>query len=72
MAKSAANYAGLENVNCLLMLAGLISFIEICQVKCLNNLIEQDYRFIKEITQPMMGFKAFHSTPPWMGSIRHT
>ena len=43
MDKSGANYAGLENINMLLMLAGLISFIEICQVKYLNNLIEQDH-----------------------------
>jgi hypothetical protein len=35
--------------------------IEICQVKYLNNIIEQDHRFIKKITKPMMGFKAFHS-----------
>jgi putative transposase len=48
MDKSGANYAGLENINRLLMLAGLISFIEICQVKYLNNLIEQDHRFIKK------------------------
>ena len=41
--------------------AGLICFIEICQVKYLNKLIEQDHRFIKKITKPMMGFKAFHS-----------
>ena len=27
----------------------------------LNNLIEQDHRFIKKISIPMMGFKAFHS-----------
>jgi len=33
MDKSGANYAGLENINMLLMLAGLISFIEILQVK---------------------------------------
>jgi hypothetical protein len=26
----------------------------------LNNIIEQDHRFIKKITKPMMGFKAFH------------
>ena len=45
----------------LLMLAGLICFIEICQVKYLNNLIEQDHRFIKMITKPMMGFIAFYS-----------
>ena len=59
MDKSGANYAGIENINMLLMLAGLISFIEICQVKYLNNLIEQDQRLIKKITKSVMGFKAF-------------
>ena len=49
MDKSGANYAGLENINILLMLAGLLSFIEIFQVKYLNNVVEQDYRFIKKI-----------------------
>ena len=34
----------------------------ICQVKYLNNLIEQDHRFIKKITKPIMGVNAFHST----------
>ena len=33
MDKSGANYAGLENINIFLMLAGLISFVEILQVK---------------------------------------
>ncbi len=61
MDKSGANYAGLENINLLLMLTGIISFIEILQIKYLNNLVEQDHRFIKKITKPMMGFKAFHS-----------
>ena len=61
MDKNGANYTGIENIYMLLMLAGLISFIEICQVKYLNNVIEQDHRFIKKITNPMMGFKAFHS-----------
>ena len=61
MDKSGANYAGIENINMLPMLAGLICFIEICQVKYLKNLIEQDHRFIKKIAKPMMGFKAFHS-----------
>ncbi len=35
MDKSGANCAGLENINMLLMLAGLISFVEILQVKYL-------------------------------------
>jgi len=51
------------------MLAGLISFIEICQVKYLNNLIEQDHRFIKKITKPMMGFNAFHSAEATLDGI---
>jgi len=42
------------------MLAGIISFVEILQIKYLNNRVEQDHRFIKKITKPMMGFKAFH------------
>jgi len=58
---SGANYAGLENINMLLMLASLLSFIEICQVNYLNNRVEQDHHFIKKITKPMMGLKAFHS-----------
>lgn len=35
--------------------------VEIRQIKYLNNIAEQDHRFIKRITKPMMGFKAFHS-----------
>jgi putative transposase len=69
MDKSGANQAGLENINFLLMLAGLISFIEILQVKYLNNIIEQDHRFIKKITNPMMGFKAFHSAKATIDGI---
>jgi len=69
MDKSGANYAGLENINLLLMLAGLISFVEILQVKYLNNLIEQDHRFIKKITNPMMGFKAFYSAKATIDGI---
>ena len=35
--------------------------IEIRRIKYLNNLIEQDHRFIKRKTKPMMGFKNFWS-----------
>ncbi len=69
MDKSGANQAGLENINFLLMLAGLISFVEIFQVKYLNNIVEQDHRFIKKITNPMMGFKAFHSAKATLDGI---
>jgi putative transposase len=35
----------------------------------LNNIIEQDHRFIKKITKPMMGFKAFHSAQATIAGI---
>ena len=69
MDKSGANYVGLENINFLLMLAGIISFVEILQIKYLNNLVEQDHRFIKKITKPMLGFKAFHSAKATIDGI---
>ena len=59
--KSGANLARLEAVNVILKLTGTRQTIKILQVKYLNNIIEQDHRFIKRITGPMMGFKAFHS-----------
>jgi len=48
MDKSGANYAGLANINLLLILAGFATLIDICQIKYLNNIIEQDHRFIKK------------------------
>jgi putative transposase len=57
--KSGANYVALENINLSLILPGLISFIEICQLKYLNNMVEQDHRSIKKITRPRMGSKHF-------------
>jgi putative transposase len=69
MDKSGANYVGLENINFLLMPAGIISFVEIPQIKYLNNLVEQDHRFIKKITKPMMGFKAIHSAKATIDGI---
>jgi putative transposase len=63
MDKSGANETALVNINLLLFMAGWCHFnlIRMCQIKRNNNRIEQDHRFIKRITKPMMGFKAFHS-----------
>ena len=69
MDKSGANYASLAKINLLLILAGFATMIDICQVKYLNNIIEQDHRFIKKITKPMMGFKAFHSAQATIAGI---
>ena len=35
--------------------------IIIRQVKYLNNIIEQDYRAVKRVTRPMLGFKSFEA-----------
>ena len=42
------------------MLLGFWPLIDIIQAKYLNNIIEQDHRFIKKITRPMKGFQVFH------------
>ncbi|MBU3032373.1 IS6 family transposase [Paracoccus marinaquae] len=67
--KSGANMAGLDNMNIGLILAGWYWLIEVLQVKYLNNIIEQDHRFIKRMTRPMLGFKAFHSAAATLAGI---
>tara|TARA_R110002074_G_scaffold128477_3_gene268906 strand:+ start:2940 stop:3254 length:315 start_codon:yes stop_codon:yes gene_type:complete len=67
--KSGANLAGLESVNVILKFTGSGSTIKILQVKYLNNIVEQDHRFIKRITRPMLGFKAFHSADATQAGI---
>lgn len=51
--KIGSNLAGLFNTNYLPVMNGWCWLIEILQVKYLNNIIEQDYGFIKRITRPM-------------------
>lgn len=59
--QSGANLAGLENINCLPILNGWYRLIKVLQVKYLNNIIEQDHRFIKTLTRQMKDFKSFTS-----------
>ena len=54
--KSRANTAAIESHN-----TEHKSGIEICQVKYLNNIVEQDHRAIKRLVRPMLGFKSFWS-----------
>jgi putative transposase len=56
--KSGADLAGLQAVNVILKVTGNCRTVEVRQVKYLNNILEQDHRFVKRITAPMMGFKA--------------
>jgi transposase-like protein len=43
--------------------------IQIRQIKYLNNIIEQDHRFIKKRTKPTLGFKYFHSARETISGI---
>jgi putative transposase len=56
--KSGSNIAALDDAN-----EGFEKEdqIEIRTIKYLNNIIEQDHRFIKKRTKPMLGFKSFNS-----------
>jgi IS6 family transposase len=42
--------------------AGILpEHVELRQIKYLNNMIEQDHRFIKRLTKPGMGFFSFET-----------
>lgn len=73
MDKSGANKAGIDTINLhlalLFMLGGLFVQLTVRQIKYLNNIVEQDHRFIKKITKPMKGFKAFHSADATLAGI---
>ena len=56
-------------MNLLLLLHGWFWLIDVLQVKYLNNIIEQDHRFIKKLTRPMKGFKSFHSASATLDGI---
>ena len=67
--KSGANLAGLQSLNVILKFTGVGRIIGIVQSKYINNIVEQDHRFIKRITRPMLGFKAFHSAAATLAGI---
>ena len=64
--KSGANLSALESVNEILP---WFAEIFIRQVKYLNNIVEQDHRFIKRVVQPMLGFKSFISAKATLAGI---
>jgi putative transposase len=73
MDKSGANKAGIDTINLQLalmfMLGGVFIQVGVRQIKYLNNIVEQDHRFVKKITKPMKGFKAFHSAEATIAGI---
>jgi putative transposase len=71
--KSGANNAGLNAINLQLIMFWLLRSslmqITIRQIKYLNNIVEQDHRGIKRITNPIMGFKTFDSAQATIAGI---
>ena len=67
--KSAANTEGIKEINRMLKRFGCPVPIEIARVKYLNNLVEQDHRFIKRRVRPMLGFKSFKSAASTIAGI---
>ena len=43
--------------------------VELRRIKCLNNIVEQDYPAAKRIVRPMMGFKSFWSAASILAGI---
>ena len=73
MDKSGANKAGMDAINLqlalLFMLGGIFYQIDIRQIKYLNNIVEQDHRFIKKITKAMKGFKSVEAANATIAGI---
>jgi putative transposase len=67
--KSGANGAGIKEVNRILKRFGCTTKITTVRSKYLNNIVEQDHRFIKRRTRPMLGFKSFHSASATLEGI---
>ncbi len=67
--KSGANTAGIKAIHNMLKGFGCPIPIEMVRRKYLNNIVEQDHRFIKRRTRPMLGFKAFASAAATLDGI---
>lgn len=66
--KSGSNKAALDSFNKDVLEEDKI---EIRQIKYLNNLVEQDHRFIKKRTRPSLGFKNFQSAKATISGIEN-
>ncbi|MBM3606780.1 MAG: IS6 family transposase, partial [Alphaproteobacteria bacterium] len=68
--KSAANTKGVRKINRMLKRFGCPVPIEMVWIRYLNNMVEQDHRFIKRRVRPMLGFKSFTSAASTMAGIK--
>ena len=64
MDKSGANRAAMDGIN-----QDRDVPIKVRQVKYLNNIVEQDHRFVKRMTRPMLGFKSFRTASAVLAGI---
>ena len=62
--KGGANTAAIHSVN-----VDACLDIELRQCKYLNNIVEQDHRAVKRITDPILGFKSFRSSMKLIAGI---
>ncbi len=67
--KSGANAAGIREVINILNRFGCPAKIQTVRSKYMNNLIEQDHRFIKRRVRHLCGFKSFKSALATMDGI---
>jgi putative transposase len=67
--KSGANTAGINEINRMLKRFGCPVPIEMVRIKYLNNIVEQDHRFIKRRTRPMLGFKSIEAAASTLAGI---
>lgn len=67
--KSRSNAAGIKEVNKILKRLQIPVKIDTVRSKYLNNIVEQDHRFIKRLTRPMLGFKSFVSAAATLAGI---
>jgi putative transposase len=65
----AANTEGIKDINRMLKRFGCPVPIEKVRIKYLNNLVEQDHRFIKRRVRPVLGFKSFKSAASTIAGI---
>ena len=57
--KSGSNAAALESINLQIYFLGMFScLIEVLQIKCLNNIVEQSHRSVKWKMRTALGFKS--------------
>lgn len=67
--KSRSNATGIKEGNKIFKRLQISVKIDTIRSRYLNNITEQDHRFIKRLTSPMLGFKSFISAAATLAGI---